>query len=70
MTIDRPLGIALRYVLDALKSPPNSKLFKFGIYALEQFTSRLAEWPQYCLHLKQVPLFRDLNFVTIERFPR
>ncbi len=40
------LGIALRYVLEALKKPPNSKMFKFGLFALQQFKSRLIEWPQ------------------------
>jgi CCR4-NOT transcription complex subunit 1 len=50
-----PLGFALRYVLDALKKPPVSKMFKFGIVALEQFKSRLIEWPQYCAHIIQIP---------------
>jgi len=34
-----PLGMALRYVLDLLRKPPNSKMFKFDLYALEQFKS-------------------------------
>jgi CCR4-NOT transcription complex subunit 1 len=41
-----PLGVALRYVLDALRKSPNTKMFKFGLTALEQFKSRLSEWPQ------------------------
>ena len=49
-----PLGIALRYVLDALRQPIGSKLFKFGLQALIQFQSRLGEWPQYCSHLMQI----------------
>lgn len=49
-----PLGIALRYVLDALRQPIGSKLFKFGIQALKQFQARLAEWPQYCSHLLSI----------------
>ncbi|OBZ83449.1 hypothetical protein A0J61_08503, partial [Choanephora cucurbitarum] len=52
-----PLGIALRYVLDALRNPVGSKMFNFGIRALEQFQSRLTEWPQYCTHLLQIPHF-------------
>eukprot|EP00357_Protocruzia_adherens_P000890 CAMPEP_0115022650 /NCGR_PEP_ID=MMETSP0216-20121206/31709_1 /TAXON_ID=223996 /ORGANISM="Protocruzia adherens, Strain Boccale" /LENGTH=1059 /DNA_ID=CAMNT_0002395439 /DNA_START=131 /DNA_END=3307 /DNA_ORIENTATION=- len=40
------LGIALRYVLDALRR--GGKLFRFGKFALEQFQSRLFEWPDYC----------------------
>ncbi|TPX41510.1 hypothetical protein SeLEV6574_g06049 [Synchytrium endobioticum] len=50
-----PLGIALRYVLDALRQPVGSKLFRFGIQALSQFQARLSEWPQYCTHLLQIP---------------
>ena len=50
-----PLGIALRYVLDALRQPVGSKLFRFGVQALSQFQSRLDEWPQYCSHLLQIP---------------
>jgi CCR4-NOT transcription complex subunit 1 len=48
------LGIALRYVLEALRQPSNTLLFKFGIHALAQFQSRLAEWPQYCSLLLQI----------------
>lgn len=50
-----PLGIGLRYVLEALKKPLNHKLFKFGIHALIQFQRRLVDWPQYCSHLLQIP---------------
>ncbi|KAG2174664.1 hypothetical protein INT44_006928 [Umbelopsis vinacea] len=49
-----PLGIALRYVLDALRNAPGSKLFRFGLQALTQFLSRLSEWPQYCAHILQI----------------
>ena len=49
-----PLGIGLRYVLEALKKPLNHKLFKFGIHALIQFQRRLVDWPQYCSHLLQI----------------
>lgn len=41
-----PLGIAVRYVLDALRNPPDSSWFRFGIQALARFQSRLVEWPQ------------------------
>ena len=57
------LGIALRYILEAIKNDPevsvgNEKSFRFGKIALEQFCSRLGEWPQYCSHLMQIPHFR------------
>ncbi|KAL7323175.1 CCR4-NOT core subunit cdc39, variant 5 [Mucor circinelloides] len=50
-----PLGVALRYVLDALRNPMGSKMFNFGVQALRQFQNRLNEWPQYCSHLLQIP---------------
>jgi len=54
------LGIALRYVLEALRKPPgpqggSGKMFRFGMFALEQFKGRLHEWPQYCSHIVQIP---------------
>ena len=62
------LGIALRYVLEALRKPPgpvsattsnSGKMFRFGMFALEQFKSRLNEWPQYCSHIVQIPHLKD-----------
>jgi CCR4-NOT transcription complex subunit 1 len=34
------LGIALRYVLEALKKQYNSKMYFFGIAALDRFKTR------------------------------
>ncbi|XVF08470.1 hypothetical protein REPUB_Repub07fG0006100 [Reevesia pubescens] len=48
------LGISLRSVLDALRKPTGSKLFVFGIKALEQFLDRLVELPQYCRLILQI----------------
>ena len=56
------LGIALRYVLEALRKDPGAggtnaasgKMFRFGMFALEQFKERLHEWPQYCSHIVQI----------------
>ncbi|KAL3921961.1 MAG: hypothetical protein SGILL_002466, partial [Bacillariaceae sp.] len=61
------LGIALRYVLEALRKPPSppgsttssGKMFQFGMFALEQFKGRLHEWPQYCSHIVQIPHLRE-----------
>ncbi|CAH9118024.1 unnamed protein product [Cuscuta europaea] len=52
------LGIALRAVLDALRKPADSKMFSFGIKALDQFRERLIEWPQYCNHILQISHLR------------
>jgi CCR4-NOT transcription complex subunit 1 len=56
-----PLGMALRYVLDALGNPPGSKMYNFGLQALNQFKSRLPEWPQFCTHLIQIPSLQQTN---------
>ncbi|KAG0199082.1 hypothetical protein BGX28_007595 [Mortierella sp. GBA30] len=60
-----PLGIALRYVLDALRSPPGSKMFNFGAQALSRFQSRLQEWPTYCTHLLQIPHLQQVHPETV-----
>lgn len=62
------LGVALRYVLEALRKPPpplgnttagGGRMFRFGMFALEQFKGRLHEWPQYCSHIVQIPHLKD-----------
>ncbi|GMH00621.1 hypothetical protein Nepgr_002460 [Nepenthes gracilis] len=55
------LGIALRGVLDALRKPADSKMFAFGTKALEQFISRLHDWPQYCNHILQISHLRGTH---------
>lgn len=57
---DANLGVALRYVLDALRKEPSSKLHRFGVTALGCFKDRLREWPQYCAPICAIP-----NFATI-----
>lgn len=54
-----PLGIAIRYVLDALQCPPETNLFKFGVQALSRFESRLPEWQPLCEKLLQIPHLLD-----------
>ena len=50
-----PLGIAIRYILDALNCPPETNLFKFGLQALSRFESRLSEWQPLCQALLKIP---------------
>ena len=50
-----PLGIAIRYILDALACSPDSNLFKFGLQALSRFESRLSEWQPLCQALLRLP---------------
>jgi CCR4-NOT transcription complex subunit 1 len=49
------LALALRSVLDALRTP-NTKMFRFGYLALQQFKGRLQEWPQYCAQVSRKSL--------------
>jgi len=53
----KPLGLALRCVLTALKkdSQKESKLFNFGVTALRHFVGRTEQWPQYFSIVMQIP---------------
>lgn len=51
------LGLALRYVLEALRKPYGSKMYFFGIAALDRFKNRLKDYPQYCQHLASISHF-------------
>lgn len=53
------LGIALRYVLEALRKPTNSPYFRFGILALDQIKGKLAEWPQTAAQVVRIPHMRE-----------
>ncbi|XP_077542745.1 CCR4-NOT transcription complex subunit 1 isoform X6 [Haemaphysalis longicornis] len=53
------LGLALRYVLDALRKPFGTKMYYFGVTALDRFKTRLKDYPQYCQHLASIPHFKD-----------
>lgn len=68
------LGIALRYVLEALRRPPgpdnSGKMFRFGMFALEQFKGRLGEWPQYCSHIVQIPHLVTNHAALVEEIER
>ena len=54
-----PLGLALRFVLDAVRKTPDSKMYFFGIAALDRFKTRLKDYPQYCQHVSCIPHFND-----------
>eukprot|EP00250_Pteridium_aquilinum_P021342 c25093_g1_i1 orf=270-7661(-) len=64
------LGIALRYVLDALRKPLDSRMFSFGLTALEKFRDRLVEWPQYCNHILQISHMREAHGGLVEFIER
>ena len=54
------LKLALRYVHEALKHPPNSKMYLFGMAALEKFKNRLKEFPQFCKSVAAIPHFHQI----------
>lgn len=49
------LGVALRLVLEALRKPADSRLFLFGVLAIQQFKASIAQWPQYAMLLLRIP---------------
>ncbi|KAI7939846.1 hypothetical protein MJO29_014582 [Puccinia striiformis f. sp. tritici] len=49
-----PLGIGVRYVLDAIRNSIESKWYEFGSMALSKFVNRLEEWPQLALAVSEV----------------
>ncbi len=54
-----PLGLALRFVLDAVRKPPDSNMYFFGITALDRFKVRLKDYPQYCQHISCIEHFKE-----------
>ena len=61
------LSLALRYVLDSLKKPPNKKMYLFGLAALDKFKGRLKEFPQYCASIASIPHFNHSEFPAVLR---
>ncbi|XP_063227280.1 CCR4-NOT transcription complex subunit 1 isoform X2 [Bacillus rossius redtenbacheri] len=53
------LGLALRCVLDALKKSSSSKMYYFGIAALDRFKSRLKDYHKYCGHVASIAHFSE-----------
>lgn len=60
------LGLALRFVLDALRKPDGHKMYYFGIAALDRFKSRLKEYSTYCEHVRAIHHFSDFPPHLIE----
>ncbi|XP_069701672.1 CCR4-NOT transcription complex subunit 1 isoform X5 [Periplaneta americana] len=60
------LGLALRFVLDALRKPNSSKMYYFGIAALDRFKSRLKDYHKYCEHVAAIQHFCDFPPHLIE----
>lgn len=60
------LGMALRFVLDALRKPEGSKMYYFGIAALDRFKTRLKDYHKYCEHVRTIPHFNEFPQHLIE----
>lgn len=60
------LGLALRFVLEALRKPEGSKMYYFGIAALDRFKARLKDYHKYCEHVRAIPHFNDFPPHLIE----
>lgn len=60
------MGLALRFILDALKKSPNTKMYNFGITALDRFKNRLKDFHQYCSHITAIPHFHQFPQHLIE----
>ena len=60
------LGIALRYVLEALRKAPGSKMYMFGTTALDRFKIRLKDYPHYCQHLASIPHYKEFPVHLVE----
>lgn len=53
------LGLALRCVVDALKKPEGSKMYYFGITALDKFKTKLHLYQKYCDYVRSLPNFSE-----------
>lgn len=60
------LGLALRFVLDGLRKPEGTKMYYFGIAALDRFKSRLKDYQTYCEHVRVIPHFSEFPHHLIE----
>ena len=63
-----PLAVAIRLIVDALKSSPDAVTsnFNFGIIALQAFQTRLLEFPDICDAILSVPHIHDHHPHLIE----
>ena len=53
------LNLALRFILEALKKPPSSKMHLFGLAALDKCKKRLKDFPQFCVSIAGLSHFQS-----------
>lgn len=60
------LGLALRCVLDALRKAEGSKMYFFGVTALDRFKTKLYLYQKYCEHVRSIQHFSEFPAHLIE----
>lgn len=53
------LGLALKCVLDALRKQEGTKMYFFGVTALDRFKSKLHQYQKYCEHVRTIPHYNQ-----------
>lgn len=62
----QPLAMALRFVMEALRKKEGSKMYYFGITALDRFKTKLYMYQNYCEYIKAIPNFNEFPAHLIE----
>ena len=55
------LGLALKCVLDALRKSEGTKMYFFGVTALDRFKNKLHQYHKYCEHIRSIPHFNQFS---------
>ncbi len=53
-------------MLESVRKNSDSKMYFFGIAALDRFKTRLKDYPQYCQHLSMIPHFKEFPAHLVE----
>lgn len=61
LVVETALGLALRFVLEAVAKPTCGKQLRFGIAAVDRFKYRLKEFPQYCQAIASSSNFKSFS---------
>lgn len=54
-----PFALIMRGMVEALRRPPTSKLFRFGVIIVEQVLPQILKWPQLCGAILQITTFKS-----------
>ena len=59
LVVGPALGIAIKFVIEALKKPHTSPMFRFGVLAVTECRQKLHEMPNTCTQIVQIPHFKE-----------